>query len=85
MNPLSAADVKFINRIDDNTVEFGINLIEFPYLADPHLLTACMNQFAFMYSQTVTGWQAFIERGLLRIIVTGKVRWDNFIPKENNE
>lgn len=83
MNPLGAADVKFLNRLDDHTVEFGIDLTEFPYLSDPGLLTACMNQFQFMYSRNVAGWQAFIERGIVRIIVTGNVQWDNF--KENND
>lgn len=82
MNPLSAANVKFLNKIDENTVEFGIDLAEFPYLADPTLLTACMNQFQFMYQPNVVGWQAFIDRNLLRIIVVGKVQWDNF--KEKN-
>lgn len=83
MNPLSAAKVKFLKKIDENTVEFGIDLVEFPYLADPNLLSACMNQFQFMYQPNVVGWQAFIERSIVRIIVVGNVQWDNF--KENNE
>lgn len=82
MNPLSAVNVKFLNKVAEDTVEFGIDLTEFPFLRDPNLLNACMEQFQFMYYPNVVGWQAFIERSQVRIIVIGNVQWDNL--KENN-
>ena len=80
MNPLSDATVTGLVKHDNNTVEFIIELVDYPYLSDPNLLSACMNQYAYMYPN-VKGWQAFIERGKVRIVVVGNVQWQNF--KEN--
>ena len=81
MNPLTNVTVSGLVKHDNNTVEFLINLTDYPYLAEPSLLSACMNQYAYMYPN-VRGWQAFVERGILRIVVVGDVQWQNF--KENN-
>lgn len=75
MNPLSDATVSYVTRYGNDTVEFVIDLANHPELANPQLISQCMNQYQFMYSPNVTSWQAHVERGTLRIIVTGKIDW----------
>lgn len=75
MNPLSDARVLSIVKYDNDTVEFVIDLMQYPHLSNPELISQCMNQYQFMYAPNVASWQAHVERGRLRIIVTGKIDW----------